>query len=117
CGICSYGTKHHGDYKKHITKHERNEVIECSFPGCAFKFLSKIMRTKHLKSEHGIGVDLRCRYCGVECRCYVELTSHEINHTGEKPFECDECDFRAARKSNLDIHKRIHSDEKLFHCP
>ncbi len=27
-------------------------------------------------------------------------------HTGDKPFHCHECDFRAAKKSNLDDHRR-----------
>ena len=38
-------------------------------------------------------------------------------HTGEKPFACPQCDYRAAKKPTLDTHMRIHIGEKPFACP
>ena len=30
-------------------------------------------------------------------------------HTGEKPYQCDECDFSCAARANLHSHKKIHT--------
>ena len=40
-----------------------------------------------------------------------------MTHTGEKPFACPHCDYRATQKPNLDTHMRIHTGEKPFACP
>ena len=30
-------------------------------------------------------------------------------HTGEKPYQCDKCDFACAARANLHSHKKIHA--------
>jgi hypothetical protein len=41
---------------------------------------------------------------------------HERSHSGEKPFGCRYCDYRAARASDITVHERSHSGEKPFGC-
>lgn len=42
--------------------------------------------------------------------------SHERKHSGEKLFQCPECDFKTAWKISLTAHARTHADERLYAC-
>ena len=35
---------------------------------------------------------------------------------GEKPFKCEQCDYRSYKKSCVKKHEATHSQEKPFHC-
>ena len=34
-----------------------------------------------------------------------KLRDHVYTHTGERPYNCDKCDYGTAKKFNLDQHK------------
>jgi len=38
------------------------------------------------------------------------------NHTGEKPYDCNICDYAAAVKGDLSAHMRTHTGEKPYAC-
>ncbi|XP_053630136.1 longitudinals lacking protein, isoforms H/M/V isoform X32 [Cherax quadricarinatus] len=50
--------------------------------------------------------ELVCGLCGRIFGSSVDLTRHIRTHTGERPFQCPHCPYRAAHKSNVQRHIR-----------
>ena len=46
----------------------------------------------------------------------LSSTQDAADHSGERLFACDECDFRSAKEWNISQHKRVHSVERPYAC-
>ncbi|XP_013210197.1 zinc finger protein 431-like [Microtus ochrogaster] len=55
-----------------------------------------------------------CNQCGKAFAQHSGLQKHKRRHTGEKPYECNQCGKAFAQHSHLQIHKRTHTGVKPY---
>ena len=102
---CNIGHSFNSMYgmRKHFhTVHTREEekIFACEF--CDEKFSFKTARNLHITEKHKKGHV--CDFCGKGFGGRSKMLSHRLLHTGEKPFACDRCDYRAVKKCNYESH-------------
>lgn len=64
------------------------------------------------------GRDLHtCEICGkTGFSTKGNLKRHRNAHSGEKPYQCEQCDSKFTEKKSLKIHLRKHTGEKPYKC-
>ena len=76
---------------------------------CPYEPKQKHSVISHIKSKHFGIRKYKCEECSELLQTQQVLDNHMRTHTGEKPFACPHCDYRAAVKGNVSKHiKSIH---------
>ena len=57
-----------------------------------------------------------CSLCDYKANRLSNLATHKRTHTGEIPYSCSLCDYKSNRSSDLATHERTHTGEKPYFC-
>uniref|UniRef100_A0A182X8Z5 C2H2-type domain-containing protein n=1 Tax=Anopheles quadriannulatus TaxID=34691 RepID=A0A182X8Z5_ANOQN len=83
---------------------------------CKHMFSNSKILSKHIKTVHLQIKPFVCNVCGYKCARKATLNIHIRQHSGLKPLTCKSCPFRTADPSALSYHERRHQNNKAYQC-
>ncbi|CRK96941.1 CLUMA_CG010295, isoform A [Clunio marinus] len=131
------------ELKRHLKTHTKEKLIGCGNCGALFinkpMFINHCIRqvlnersfqcndclkcypTKNLLKDHSRSHvnKFQCNLCGLSCQKKSVLARHiQYRHITERPFACDECDYKGKTKQDLDGHSNVHKNrtENPYKC-
>ncbi|XP_062549063.1 zinc finger protein 420-like isoform X2 [Armigeres subalbatus] len=117
CDICGKTFRKLSVLKNHQKIHVPFENVPCSETGCGMVFRDTALMKRHCRNVHG-ETPWQCRFCPKKLRTKEAMDIHERVHTGEKPFHCRQgCDRKFAHATDRVRHERsMHTSEKPHKC-
>lgn len=90
---------------------EEIEINLCQFcQGFVLKNAKELLvhsKTCKYASRPDRSYNFVCYCCPYHTYKSDHMRDHIMRHTGERPFQCDKCDFKSSRKNSVNIHMRV----------
>ena len=124
CDVCGKRFNQMSQLKNHAVIHLDKSIAElpswakpkqCDI--CQRMFSDSKSLKKHVQAIHSKLKPYICNVCNHKSARKAMLQLHMRQHTGEKPFSCDECDYKTGDHNSLRRHMRRHSGVKPYKCP
>ncbi len=123
CLYCEATSNNRTSLRNHqamCAKFQSTQVQQKTCDVCGKTFIDSHTYQLHIKLQlcHKLSGDklYTCDQCDYRCAKKSHLQRHRRKHTGEKPYKCDQCDYRCAVKSNLLKHSVTHTGERPYKC-
>ncbi|EEC15933.1 zinc finger protein, putative [Ixodes scapularis] len=113
CGRCDRGFSRKGDMQRHWNRSHEEIVPDVELSSC--NEYGVVSPTGELPSLHPRDVNgsrkgrFACGYCPYSSNIKCNVVRHERVHTGEKPFQCRQCNRAFTQSSALLSHRRTHT--------
>lgn len=113
CDICGKECFTRFQLKDHKLIHEEGTPFICET--CGQGFNSRTCLTSHVFHKHSKVRNHKCTDYGCEktFKTRTQLLVHMRSHTGEKPFQCPDCQYKSTTRGNM----RLHLTNKHKHSP
>ncbi|XP_051985121.1 zinc finger E-box-binding homeobox 1-like [Xyrauchen texanus] len=114
CPHCYRGYKHHTSLKKHMKIwHEKRDNYCCSLCSYTFAYHTQLVRHmtshRHVREQKTISQSVgnrrfKCTECSKAFKYKHHLKEHLRIHSGEKPYECFNCQRRFSHSGTYSAH-------------
>ncbi|XP_021168972.2 zinc finger protein 436 isoform X2 [Fundulus heteroclitus] len=115
CDVCGKVMKSKSSLARHSFIHTGKKPFSCHL--CDLRFNRRDNLQHHLSRLHPGGAARRqkqrlapawlCAVCGKTFSCRSRLKTHEVIHSGVKPFRCDLCPKAYMRSNDLEHHRKV----------
>ncbi|KPJ14226.1 Zinc finger protein 709 [Papilio machaon] len=92
--------------------HNIDDRFNCK--ACKGTFNTQVQLRKHIKNFHMLGEKYKCEFCDYESFSFEGMYKHKYKHKTVKDYHCRFCRKSFLRKTNLNLHERIHTDDEIL---